>query len=1017
MRDSGKALLLMLAAALATEAGALPIGFGVNQRDREYDELKSPNFYVYHDRRVPTEGKMTMNALEGARPLMERWFKVKRSSPLVVVSSAATENASFANFITDAIELQTAGQGSKELAWHEYTHQMTYRQLDNFLGPAGNIVHLPWMPAWFLEGLAELTSVSVGSDTQAGIERYQALMNDWPTYDRLHSLYAKYGFFERGYSTAGAIVNYAMKLGDANKLPQMLDGFYWYTMPWWWPYGLVPVVGKLPMDMALKDYANVDAETLYERYKKDATAFWKSSSTDPLLVKVKARTPRRSFSTIYGMRSDGKRIRHVTRYDDELFETELVFDPKTGWATETKKIIAALEEYDSFARILRPGLRAGVKYEKEMDEDWSELRAVAKGKDSGGTITQRRQGTIFNMWETKDRIVWMEQVFAKTRLCATGKPGSAGVAASCPIEVDVPKKLRSLGVRTTAPGATTAKEIWLSEAEEKLKGTVYTVKVVDGDTLEVKRTLPPMDVRPMSVAFAGDETWILVAERNTRTLRRYGDDGRCQAMYAFKDHLLDVQGLADGSLAIALYGGDESFLLKLDRKKYKERPCRPELSPTSPLQYALQMDGDVDLKTALAGADLWTRVDGTFGRPTPTRKTAEEPQAASIGRDFALEELVREPPLDQDLPDGVKVDAASKPARWRPRPLFLFPWIGADDALGTQVGVVTVPLMDHLQNETVRVTALYGMASRFPATEIGLTSTRFRPILNLSLYRQQTYNGRFYVDFATRETSSWYLDERGVRLESDTDFKALGGSLNLGAGVKYAELKPYISPRGGRVGKLVEPAGSIGLFHALGDFGWSNRISGRVAPAAANENFDYNQLGLSTSLSRGLPFLASRLTLGLEGSRTRGKKMRELREMYTPLKTFIPGSGGGYNQNNFPITDPDPEKGLSLFSPIYGNNQARAKANFTFPIFSDIDKILWILYAERLDFTAFYNYGAAWAGKEPRVGWDKLVRAHGYNLDFQLENKGVRFNLGAGIGQVVGNVFETYLTSGFDALF
>ena len=43
--------------------------------------------------------------------------------------------------------------------------------------------------------------------------------------------------------------------------------------------------------------------------------------------------------------------------------------------------------------------------------------------------------------------------------------------------------------------------------------------------------------------------------------------------------------------------------------------------------------------------------------------------------------------------------------------------------------------------------------------------------------------------------------------------------------------------------------------------------------------------------------------------------------------------------------------------------------------------------------------------------------AHGYDLDLQLENKGVRFNTGLGVGQVVGRAFEVYLTSGFDALF
>jgi hypothetical protein len=207
----------------------------------------------------------------------------------------------------------------------------------------------------------------------------------------------------------------------------------------------------------------------------------------------------------------------------------------------------------------------------------------------------------------------------------------------------------------------------------------------------------------------------------------------------------------------------------------------------------------------------------------------------------------------------------------------------------------------------------------------------------------------------------------------------------------------------------------LSLAHALGTFSWSNYLSGRIAPAALNENFDYNQVGFGSTISRTIgPLWATRLSLGIEGSRTRGPKRRELQEVYRPLKTFVPGSGGGYNQNSFPLAG---EAGGGLFSPVFADTQGRVKVNTTTPLVSDLDTLLWILYLERLDFSMFYNYGAAWNGAEPRRGWDKLIRAHGYALDLQLENKGVRFNLGVGAGQVVGQAFEVYLTTGFDALF
>jgi hypothetical protein len=79
--------------------------------------------------------------------------------------------------------------------------------------------------------------------------------------------------------------------------------------------------------------------------------------------------------------------------------------------------------------------------------------------------------------------------------------------------------------------------------------------------------------------------------------------------------------------------------------------------------------------------------------------------------------------------------------------------------------------------------------------------------------------------------------------------------------------------------------------------------------------------------------------------------------------------------------------------------------------------MFWLIYADRLDFTAFYNYGGAWDGAKPSQGFAGLTSAHGYNLDLQMENKGVRFNMGLGTGQVRGHSFEVYMTTGFDALF
>lgn len=137
-----------------------------------------------------------------------------------------------------------------------------------------------------------------------------------------------------------------------------------------------------------------------------------------------------------------------------------------------------------------------------------------------------------------------------------------------------------------------------------------------------------------------------------------------------------------------------------------------------------------------------------------------------------------------------------------------------------------------------------------------------------------------------------------------------------------------------------------------------------------------------------------------------------LRELYSPLKTFIPGSGGGLNQNNFSIT---PTYGL--LSSVQGDTQGRAKLNWTLPVIESIEKHLFIFYFNRLDFSAFYNYGGAWSQSMLPPSTNRLIAAHGYNLDLQFENKGVKFTAGLGTGQIFGRPLEFFAKFSFDNYF
>ena len=269
-----KILTFLTLVILIPKVFCLPVNFSRPLDPLEYQFIQSKHYSMYHDRDAPVEALGLMNALEAGKPPIDSWLHISRDTPLDVIVSSKTTNASFANFLTDAIELQTGGEGGRDLAWHELTHSTMYRHFDGILGPSYSILNLPWMPAWWIEGLAEALSVSIGSAEQVAIERRFALTNSWPSYDRLHSLYGAGGFAREGYAISGSFVAYLLRTYDTNKLGRLLEDFYWNSQPFQWLRTMIPFHDFMPMDAALEDWTGKNGRELYEEYKRSARLTW-----------------------------------------------------------------------------------------------------------------------------------------------------------------------------------------------------------------------------------------------------------------------------------------------------------------------------------------------------------------------------------------------------------------------------------------------------------------------------------------------------------------------------------------------------------------------------------------------------------------------------------------------------------------------------------------------------------------------------------------------------------------------
>lgn len=985
-------------------AEALPIGFGRNQGDLEYQELTTPHFYLYHDKRAPHEAQAVLEALEAARPKLESWIGAKRGDPLRVILSASTANPSFANFIADAIELQTLGRGGRDLAWHEYTHSTMYRHLDNIFGPAGSIIHLPWMPAWWIEGFAEAMSVSSGSDVQHGIERFYAMTGRWPTYDKLHSLYDGNRFSTIGYAISGSFVSYIIHTYGSDKIPALLESFYRYSMPWWWPWSVVPFSGFLPMDEALKEYSGKTGEQLYREFTAAATKYWQSRqdlsyyrqdqsalklpNTEESVPAPENALPGQSvsFSSTVQMQSRGGQLYFINREKGGDYEAEVVWD---GSRAGSWKKVRDWPEDALTPRVVQNDLQ--IFLSGETSDNIEPIRTFWVMKKGERRPLFKRKAYISDIFLSRDKLVWVEEFIETQRICTVPRrvlEGSKGEKSSCTVVQTFPKAMQILGVRMKTEGKDELlAEIWWNESEETLLGDRHQIKVWNADTESVT-TLPLAERgKPLSLAFNQSGIWLALADRTQHFLRRIDEKGQCLEERDIGNMIEKLHSSSGPELAMSFWEDHGALLMRQDQRQMPAKPCRLHDEPVSPLQLAMRYP-EKSLPDILALSRPWE------ARPAPLLESEAKLLSAA-------------PALGSQLKvDGRTVQ--SQDAAWRPRPVFAFPWIGVD-AKGYQFGTLAVPLMDHLQNETLQLSALYGMESRFPNIELTLSTNRFDTSYSLSVFRRQSWNGVF-------RNRTYYYDERGAEIQAARYISWLDTSLRVGYKNAWempyigdAEVWPFLAQ-----GYLRELSLSLSRGHSFDWGSLSYYTSSNLATKHFNGNYDYEQLGLGTSLGIPIQLLGRNTSQnwGLSYSRVRGEKRKLLKEAYRPLRTYVPGSGGGLNEINQPLLGPG-----ALTAAEYGDTQARFQFAWTYPIFYDMAKLIHIVYLQRLDFTAFFNYGTAWFHNDPdKPGIYDGVRAHGYNLDLQADIKGVKVNLGLGTGQVLGYDFEVYALFGFDAL-
>lgn len=1079
---------LVILISLARTASGLPQNFNTTQGTIPYAEITTPHFRVYFDARAPHEGLIISQSLENARPLLEKWLHISRrpQRPLRVVSSPVTEHASFANFIYDAIELQTKNQNVRDLIWHEYIHSLTYEFYRNVLGPPGTIFHIMWMPAWFLEGLAEALSVSVGSDYQAGVERWQALTNQWPTYDRLHSLYLNYTWSMRGYATAGAFVGWILKNLDSSStatttslsVADLLRDFRTQTMPWHLLRNLFH-----PLDRTLKSRLHTSGKHLYERYKRGATAYWQVASPYPLLVA--SPEPRHNFP--FGPLATEVQNDHLI-VGNSIQRVHLSFNPKTRWATATKLLPLPKGAVGRSAIRSQDFLSYINTLPRQHHDGLVEKNAIVVGQQRSNLQVIWQGERVAKVFHTRMHLGWVVQGIASTTICTLKKSTVQAFVQQrltsrprphCKPVGQAHHRIRILGSHpdpTSTFGEVLA--LWFGIESSALTGDSYTIKIwrAQGEQIISKPWLPL--AKPISAAFTGDDIWLLTSDRSRTYLSRVTLNHACLEVIHLSDYLLGAWGMGDDRIALRLYEGHKSSFKLIIPSTLPKHPCPTPEPHSSPL-----LDGMRILKHHRTQADPSPDEDPT-ATPVPlARELAHVPTMEAVmmrthswrlkhykesfyklnhpnppppGMRFGALDPIRLRPYvrryaeltTQVLPHADRHRALlgtpsfGSPRQWNPplptattwrpythrwsSPVF-FPWLGYHPIRGDQFGLISVPLIDDLQNHLIRGTVLFGMNSYFPDLNVTYYGTRYRFPISVKIFRSLLYNGWLY-DPSKKQHLTHYLNEFGGLFQfhySSPPHARL--VLQYILGWKTSHLEANHTPHITSTGIKHEPYVSAQLRLKLPlNFALSLRGALMAPLGWYNSGFDYHKLRLRLGLSQRISAFNRITTLEVASSygHTRGDPQQtlHLKELYTPILTMVTGAASTERALNR-IRRPLLGNHRFLYRIYFGDTYIRNIASLSTPILHDIDKQLSIFYLKQLTFNMLVNWGQTWWAQTwgeieaQHFRLDRSVLAYASAIDLHLENKGVNFFIGLGIGNLVGEGMLIYNQLGFTALF
>ena len=910
-----------------------------NMKDTEWERLESPSFSIYYPKEASNIGKYSLFSAEVSYPYLSLLLGVKlKNDPTqnlqsqkerVLISKFekvpfilgnVDDGAGFANPVTLSIEAQILHSRTASFFQHELVHRLMYEHNDFHIGPAGWIFSLAMFPSWWIEGLAEHLTESVGKELTDNITRYMAINDYWPSWDRMHALYNADGDTNtRGYVASGRFLRWIFlnaKEKDLYKIHEQIS-----------KKSIIPPFYNAS-DSWLNKNLGKNGESLFEDFKTDQKKYWEQYLNNlPALV-------------------DEKRLVHNGQkhdYPNYNFENYSIYS----------KMVSDLSPYNSALYLKNFSNNSDTRVPINTDgSQYFDISAIKDGTILTSNLKKFANGKMGHelisfSFKGDLHLISNENVFNKKQIHFTPEKNQL-----------ITDQILYLG-----------NDNFAILASENGNQKIYIINIINNNIKFLKQYPFPASIKLIKNQQEKSSRCISLMinnDLNGTSIEKICEDGtNLEILPANLFHLKDAFILKEGTIRIlSSWHKIMSLLDYTPQKEIKPIAAFPDwIESISPFsnesdkyvtawvykkgKFYLQK---IDIEKAHENFKNWQKIQdkNSLFLSFPKFESYRPPylEIYEQQKQFLLEDdlIPFEKNLSTELPKKVEIlnspinsseqnetkQVTQLPASYRSQFLFAYPYAIPDFLGGPSIGLFAIPLSDEMERYRVQIFGGYNFFLNAPSGAVTYINNRFLDNFSLSLFASPFFNG--YYDMYNQNQNQKvryynYLQQSGLSVTAGWNFRLFSSSLQSLFSIykltPYSNLTAAPESIGAQdvlmasaTGLLTLNAFNTSFYMSAKDkpngewLNWSTDISfgggkynglGDSSNSRGNSAGDVDYYNLNSSILSAFNLYKQNLSILGKISTTQGSNTLNIKEIYSPYQSYILGSTTSLNYISYPI--------------------------------------------------------------------------------------------------------------------